>query len=287
MGRYTPEQIRSARTTNLHAYLLSAHPSMFRQEGQSLRMKDNSSISIKQGYSGFVDFSTGETGNPIDFLMKHLHYTFDHAVSSLLGGNAPPQSSAVMCDDSFAVKEIILPTPMPEKSQRMTDYLEHRGIPAWLTDRLFQQGLLYLEAGTNNLVFVNRKKDFCELRGTVPDKPFHQCRKTLPDRFWAFRSDSRKPERAMICESAIDAMSLFLLTLQSNKNSIPTLYCSIGGVYNQKAIDKIRAYLPVVIAVDNDAAGELCRTRNHNDPNIIPTRKDWNEDLCLLFSYRQ
>ena len=35
----------------------------------------------------------------------------------------------------------------------------------------------------------------------------------------------------------------------------------------------------VVLAVDNDAAGQGCRDRNPMLESIIPKNKDWNDDL--------
>lgn len=36
--------------------------------------------------------------------------------------------------------------------------------------------------------------------------------------------------------------------------------------------------MPVVPAVDNDDAGELCRQRNPDCHAFVPTLKDWNAD---------
>lgn len=57
------------------------------------------------------------------------------------------------------------------------------------------------------------------------------------------------------------------------------MYCEIAGVANQQAIERIRAWLPTVLAVDNDTAGEQCRNRNSGIPALISRGKDWNEDL--------
>ena len=61
-----------------------------------------------------------------------------------------------------------------------------------------------------------------------------------------------------------------------------SLYISIGGVANQKAILRVKGLLPVVLAVDNDCAGDECRKRNPDIPSIMPVCKDWNEDLQKL-----
>lgn len=119
--------------------------------------------------------------------------------------------------------------------------------------------------------------------------PFHRVMfdPATPTAFWWYKANGlySYPDIAFVCEGAIDALSLYYL----HKRGVlpaPTngLYCSIGGVANQQRIDAIKAgmaaaHCPTVIAVDNDAAGELCRQRNPDCAAIIPKCKDWNDDL--------
>ena len=64
------EQVASARCADLYDFLIKYYDSKFKHEGDSIRPKDNHSISIKKGYHGYKDFSSGETGNSIDFLVN-------------------------------------------------------------------------------------------------------------------------------------------------------------------------------------------------------------------------
>ncbi len=80
---YTPQQRDAAIRADLYEYLRNNHDSHFTVEGDSPRMLDNHSISIRQGYSGYYDFATGEHGNGIDFLSKYFDYTIPEAVASL------------------------------------------------------------------------------------------------------------------------------------------------------------------------------------------------------------
>ena len=69
-------QILAAKNGRLFEFLMCCHPSSFKREGNSLRLQSNRSISVKRGYYGYLDFSTGETGDGIDLLVRHLGYTF-------------------------------------------------------------------------------------------------------------------------------------------------------------------------------------------------------------------
>jgi ABC-type uncharacterized transport system substrate-binding protein len=89
----------------------------------------------------------------------------------------------------------------------------------------------------------------------------------------------QKPETAYVCEAAIDAVSLFLIHRQQGKTD-PAVYVSIGGAVNQQTIERIKRKVPSVLAVDNDPAGNECRTRrNPYIPTLLPIGKDWNDDL--------
>lgn len=294
MAQYVnSDSVKAARRANLYDFLLRHHYKAVRKEGNSLRLLDNNSVSVKAGYSGYTDFATGEKGNSVDFLTNYLGYDFQDAVLALCADMgqpgkptqpaAAPARKAPKESPLDAGKSFVLPKPEPGKYRQLFAYLQkQRCIPSGVVQRLIDWGLLYQEAGHANMVFVNLERTFAELRGTNSYKPFHQVMFSDPAAFWWFKPHG--PDSittvAYICESAIDAVSLFLLR-ESAENA---LYCSIGGVANQQRIDRIKAGMgaagcQTIIAVDNDQAGEDCRQRNQDCRSIIPDGKDWNEDL--------
>ena len=176
-----------------------------------------------------------------------------------------------------------MPEPTPGRYRQLFAYLLNRGIPADVIQNLIWNGLIYQSREKNNIVFVNKEKDWAELRGTYTfaKEPFHGLVKnSRKDGFWWFRtaSDSKK---AYICESSIDAISLCLL-LNRNGEREKAYFISIGGVTKQPAIDRIKRQMKTIIAVDNDDAGGECRLRNQDLGTIIPRFKDWNEDLMAM-----
>lgn len=276
---FSQEDIHNARQTDLYDFLLSSHAFLFKREGNSLRFLSNPSISIKKGFCGYTDFATGEHGNSVTFLVEKLKYTFPEAVGALLGiASAIHQehhtSQTVAKEPSFCIPERNTGAPT-----RTRCYLVSRGLPDSMVSELLRRNLLYESADHYNAVFLSKNKDYAEIRGTCSDIKFHGCRKQKKDCFWAYREVDASPKKAYICESAIDALSLSILFPHERAESV---FCSIGGVANQATIDRIRTILPVVIAVDNDEAGERCRRCNTGVPSIIPVAKDWNEDLLNL-----
>ena len=267
----TKEQIRQARCVNLADYLLCRHSSIIRSAGSSIYLKTNRSLYIKKSVPGYHDFSTGEHGNSIDFLTRQLNYSFTEAVTALCRFDSSSRSRTELPDHPFC-----LPEKAASPYHKVNAYLISRGIPADTILFLIKEELLYQDMPNGNAVFLSYGKDYCEIRGTG-DYPFHGCRKMKADLFWHILSGPH-PECAYICEAAIDAVSLLLIHRRNGMNQ-PAAYISIGGVANQKTIDRIKKEIRSVLAVDNDAAGHACRERNPDLLSLIPQCKDWNEDL--------
>ena len=280
MQHFDHEQLKRARKANLYDYLMLHHADHFTREGMSIHPKDNASLSIKCGYSGFLDFATGDKGNSVDFLTRYMGYELDQAVFSLCGESTSAELSDNCSASIHKNLSPIFPKPVHGMYKNLFAYLMKRGISRETIKMLLNQGILYQEAAHNNLVFANQERDWGEIRGTYDfgKKSFHgvvaNCRR---DGFWGFQT-GENPEVAYICEAAIDAISLYELHRLDGKTA-PGIYVSIGGVTKQPAIDRLKNHIKVILAVDNDEAGSTCRKRNANLNSIIPIHKDWNEDL--------
>lgn len=276
------KQIASARHADLYAFLMKYHSSNFKTEGDSIRPKDNHSISIKKGYHGYKDFSTEETGNSIEFLTNHMGYTFVEAVQALSDVSALAQQPTDVQQDGIENVPPKFPEPVNGMYKNLFAFLKNRSISTETIQKLVKQKLLYQEKSKNNIVFINMERDFAELRGTYTfGNPFHGIvPHSRHDGFWWFTS--RNAAKAYICEAAIDAISLYELhKIQGNHEE--AYYISIAGVAKQPAIDRLKKYkYKLVLSVDNDDAGQNCRNRNSDLEYIIPVHKDWNEDLQSL-----
>lgn len=283
MQHFTKKQMQAARKANLYDYLMCNHLSDCIKDGNSLRPKCNHSISIKKGYAGYKDFSSDETGNSVDFLVRYMGYDLDTAVFAL-----SEQVASVLIAEAEREKELNIvvpvefPKPLTGRWKQLYAYLQARGISVDIINLLVQQKIIYQSAERNNIIFINRERDFAEVRGTYTyGKPYHRIYKGQADRFWWFKPWEGTVECVYVCEAAIDAISLYQLHT-SSKEAQKAIYVSLGGVANQQTIDRLKrqpAGYKVVLAVDNDAAGEACRKRNNDLDYILPEGKDWNEDL--------
>lgn len=273
------EQVKAARHADLYAFLVKYHDSNFKHEGDSIRPKDNHSISIKKGYNGYKDFSNDETGNSVDYITKYMGYTFLDAVRALSG---EPASVNPLNMQQGGIENVPpqFPAPVDGMYKNLFAFLKNRSISAETIQILVKQKLLYQEKSRNNIVFINVERNFGEIRGTYTfGKAFHGI---VPDSrhdgFWWFRT-SKDASKCYICEAAIDAISLYELhRIHGDKED--AYYISIAGVAKQPAIDRLkRSKYNLILAVDNDMAGQQCRDRNSELEYILPKNKDWNEDL--------
>lgn len=325
----TKEQYQQACAVDLAAWLLEHHPDLVTYKYGSVLLLADDHVSVKDGYNGFMNFRTGETGNNIDYLMSFLGYTYPAAVIALLGfdgeeidtsGYGEYDQGSISLDASKN-RSFTLPVPA-QTSRNVYAYLAGRGIPADVVEELIFWDRLYQSEQGNNCVFVTPEQDYCEIRGTntyadrrckyrnecehyecgehqwcqqaetcdqyKPD-PFHGCRKASPDRLWYLPCGSRPYRTFYICESAIDAISLYILQREQSASD-SSVYISIGGVANQRTINRIKDHsydAEVVIATDNDPAGDECRNRNQELRTIRPVNKDWNEDLQKGIHYHE
>lgn len=300
MEQFSKEQLRNARMADLFLFLTEYHESDFLLEGNNIRLKDNRSLSIKEGYCGFYDFATGDKGNSVDFLVNYMGYDLDDAVFALCDEpkasistsshhpylrNLRKQHSSYLQPHDHSSP--LFPEPLQGQYKHLFAYLCKRGISTETIQMLIDEDLLYQEGIHNNIVFANRNRDWGELRGTYDKQgySFHgvirQCR---GDGYWSFQTGD-VPKKIYVCEAAIDAISLYEIHRKEEMDE-PSIYVSIGGVMKQPAINRIKdeySLENIVLSVDNDEAGEKCRERNPDLTYILPTHKDWNEDLINLY----
>ena len=177
MAHFTEEQKKKARTTDLYAFLINRHPEDFIREPNQLRFKQNKSICIHKGWAAYKDFSSGESGNPIDFLVRHMGYGIVDAVLALCGcgdvpagpGLAVPQKEACPGGQDSgagaAGKDSIFPERQPGSFRRLYAYLSSRGISGGTIDLLVNDMYIY-EDTRGNIIFEDILFNWGEIRGT-------------------------------------------------------------------------------------------------------------------------
>ena len=162
----------------------------------------------------------------------------------------------------------------------MYSYLtKTRGLSPEVVNALIKAGLLYQDTRYGNAVFINSGHTYFEVRGTLSSIKLHRTYRSKGHAsYWWLKSGNGNAQVAYVCESAIDAVSLYELHQMSNLQNTLSIYCTIGGVDNQQAIERIQCSGEhrVILAVDNDPAGDQCRALNLHFEALIPAKIDWN-----------
>ena len=113
------EQITAARRSDLFDFLRQTYPDKFIRTPRNLFLKENQSLVIHIGYSGYRDYATVETGNSIDFLTRYLGYSFQEAVIALADTSSckstPVATNAIPYISTDKVK-LPFPAPLPHPS---------------------------------------------------------------------------------------------------------------------------------------------------------------------------
>lgn len=293
-----------SRRARIYDYIIDHHPDSFRREGSQIRIIDtNVTLSPAQpccAYcwdGNYVNNYGKPSLNAIDVLTQIYGYSYRDAANALIPYRvafdfSPTHAKSNTDNITANVKNIATGKPIPEPIdkpyKRVYAYLtKTRGIFESIVTDLIRRNILF-EDENGNAVFANRDRTYAEIRSTVSYATNNTHRTARPtaktDVFWHYLPHKVTADTvAYICEAAIDAISLYQL-LPANQAKLG-LYCSVGGVNAFDRIDAVieacrKRNITVILAVDNDSAGDKCAAKYANLQRIVPLRKDWNADLC-------
>lgn len=266
-------QIQAARVADLYEYLLQYHSDTVKKAGAGrLQSIDHGSLIITKE-KGYCHNSQSETGNGVDYLTKYLGYSFQRAVAALASFSG--QEGHLYAPSSYKRPESI-----SGAYKRVYAYLTiKRRIPRETITRLINQKLLS-EDTQHNCVFASDCCNYAELVGTLSDIRFKGISPgSDSDGYWLMGNS--EANTVYICESAIDAISLFCIAKKIKDNS-GLAYVSIGGLKPAAVKKLMERFSECVIAVDRDSAGDEFAATFPELRRIKPKLKDWNEDLCNI-----
>ena len=276
---YPPDLVAKCRQANIFDIMLSIYPSDWCREGNYIRHKEKDSLVITRKGHWYRN-SDGDTGkNPIDFLCRYYDHTFSSAVSMVSDFIGTNYSEAPTSEN---VIKHTPPKQAPKPWYRTINYMLSRCIPAKFTQSLFDKGILYeaLYNGYHNVCFINPSNGHFESTGmNWQDKSKRFKQVSDASGYWIFSPNvTHKCSVAVICESSIDCISCYLL------NHIDADYISICGCNSRRNLINqiLNDYAEVIIAVDNDDAGNALAAHYSTLKRIIPHAvKDWNDMLRL------
>ena len=216
-------------------------------------------------------------GGAIDLAMHLNDLDFLSAVAWLQRHFSLPPLS----EPPPAVRRLALPPPDRSRLSAVRHYLAHdRAIPASLTDFLIASGVLYADQ-RGNAVFLLLGQDAApvgaELRGAGPQR-WHGMAPGSQRDLGYFSVQAPHAAMAILCESAIDAISCWLLH--------PSSFClsTSGARSNPRWLPAVLSQgIAVYCGFDSDATGDAMAEQMivwyPSLRRLRPPKHDWNDVL--------
>lgn len=302
---FTDAQKQSAKETDLAAFLQSRGEKIKRSGSEYEWIGHHITLRGNQFYDQYEQ----RGGTAVDFVQEQYALSYPEAVQLLLGitsefdrytdmikNEGDPLYRKYRVPDCLTLpkkKPFELP-PANENMRRVYAYLiKQRCIDRDIVYHFAHRGLIYEDEQYHNAVFVGVDKD---------GKARHAHKKSTSLNDSSFRANQTGSEAAFsfhhigsgntvyVFEAPIDMLSFITLYPQGWQQDSYVSLCSVADralfaqLENQPHLQKI------VLCLDNDDAGRQAMERiaaklserGYADASILlPTRKDWNEDLAF------
>ena len=233
-------------------------------------------------------------GGAIDLVMHVQGSSFKEAVE-WLNGNSINLTPIKQANSSF--KQTLHPNTQPfepppvdeSKWAAVKNYLVNtRKLPKSIIDTLHSSGVVYADH-KQNAVFVRKDLEGqvtgASLRGTYNGSKFNGLAKgTRRDAGWfAFTKGRGEPERIVLIESPIDAISAAAIS-QKKENTLFISTDGSGAIPHEFLKHELDKGKQILVAYDNDEAGHYMAQQVLDKlpgaQRITPKAgKDWNEQL--------
>lgn len=246
--------------------------------------------------STWFDHKNQTGGGAIKFMQYHYGMDFPTAVQELLGQRVTSLSSVPLksTNQSEKQKDFRLPEANNNMHRVFAYLIKQRFIAPEVITHFAKRKLLYEDKKHHNAVFVGVDKNGvprqAHKRGTTTfGKSFRQTVEGS-DTKYSF-AHFGKSGKLFIFEAPIDIMSY--LTLHP-ENWQEHSYIAMNGVYENAVLTALKGHSnlsEIVICTDNDVGGidaadrlsDILEESGYADiKRILPTNKDWNEDLKQL-----
>lgn len=285
---FTEAQKLQASSVDLEEFLRSQGEALIRS-GREKRLKSDHSVTVHG--NEWYDHATQKGGGPISFVQTFYGLDYPEAVSLLLGG----EQGIVYPTAQGKAVEPPKPFELPPKNQDMRRVyaylLKQRHIDHKVISAFAKAGTLYEDAQYHNCVFV----------GTDENGVAHHAHKRSTNSYGeAFRinvegSDPRysfhhigTSGRLYAFEAPIDLLSFLTLYPKDWEQHSYVALCGTSGIPIHWILEQYPYHQQTVFCLDADNAGQVATKRlraeleegGYQSGVLIPTYKDWNEDVC-------
>ena len=286
--RFTDEQKQAARETDLVAFLQRRGEGL-KRSGSEYEWRDGAQKVTIRGNVWFHQYER-VGGDAIDFVRRFYGMDYPQAVELLLDGHAgferPTQHTAIQ---QKPTKKFLLPKRNNTMHRVYAYLLQQRGIDREVLNVFVRKKMIYESAEHHNAVFVGYDQDgiacHAHKRGTNSQSSYKGNQDgSRPEFSFHWRGQS---DRLYFLEAPIDLLSFISLNKTNWQEHSYAAACGVSDhVLWQRMKDNSKLN-HVCLCLDNDEArqsaarhiSEKLNTHGISNEVLIPTRKDWNEDI--------
>ena len=286
---FTTEQKQIARQTDL-VFLLRSQGEQLKRSGKEYVWRDGSNKVTVRGNLWYHQYEQ-VGGDTIDFVRRYYNKSYAESVEYLLGKNGDTLQRAEPVKRE-PPKPFTLP-PKNENMRRVYAYLlNRRGIDREVLNAFAHKGMIYESADYHNAVFVGYDMDgvphHAHKRGTGSESTYKgNADGSLPEYSFHWHGTS---DKIFLFEAPIDMLSFISMNKESWRSHSYAASCSVSDRVLFQCLKDNPNIRKVYLCLDNDEAGQKANKRisdklfTQGIPHeiLIPTRKDWNENLLFI-----
>lgn len=282
---FTKEQREQARRTDLASFLVSQGEKV-KKSGSEYEWLDGSQKVTIRGHLWYHQYEQ-KGGDAVDFVRRFYNKEYAEAVEMLLNNCTGQMITSLPIEREH--KSIKLP-PRNDRISRVFSYLLlTRGIDKDVIYEFVRRKMIYESADYHNAVFVgydsSGKPRHAHKRGTVTSNPYKgNVAGSQPEYSFHFNGTS---DKIFLFEAPIDMLSFISMHKENWKNHSYAASCSVSDGVLFQCLNDNTNIKNVFLCFDNDEAGQTANKRiadklnklNIQNEILIPTHKDWNEDI--------
>lgn len=284
---FTKEQREQARRVDLANFLISQGEKV-KKSGSEYEWLDGSQKVTIRGHLWYHQYEQ-KGGDAVDFVRRFYNKDYAEAVEMLLNG------SCGQIITSSPIGRSHKPFELPPRNDRMSRVFSYllltRGIDKDVLFEFVRRKMIYESADYHNAVFVgydsSGKPRHAHKRGTVTNNSYKgNVAGSQPEFSFHFNGTS---DKIFLFEAPIDMLSFISMHKENWKNHSYAASCSVSERVLFQCMEDNPNIKNVFLCFDNDEAGQKANKRisdklnsmNIRNEILIPTYKDWNEDLIL------
>ena len=284
---FTKEQREQARRTDLANFLISQGEKV-RKSGSEYEWLDGSQKVTIRGYLWYHQYEQ-KGGDAVGFVRRFYNKDYAEAVEMLLNSIGGQIITSPPIEKEHKLFEL---PPRNDRMSRVFSYLLlTRGIDKDVLFEFVRNKMIYESADYHNVVFVgydsSGKPRHAHKRGTVTSNSYKGNVAGSQPEFsfhWHGKSD-----KIFLFEAPIDMLSFVSMHKENWKNHSYAASCSVSNRVLFQCLKDNPNIKNVFLCFDNDKAGQTANKRisdklnsmNIQNEILIPTHKDWNEDLIF------